>query len=86
MQIIDDAKKEHSVKELCAAVGIKRSTYYARLKSAQRIDPQHEELKTQTRTIHEQVDACYGTRRMSAELKSRGFSVGRYMARTLMQD
>ena len=86
MQIIDDAKKEYSVKELCAAVGIKRSTYYARLKSSERVDPQREALKAQTIAIHDQVDACYGTRRMSAELQSRGFRVGRYKARALMQE
>lgn len=84
MQIIDDAKKDFSVKSLCAALEIKRNTYYARLKSAQRIDVQREVLKEQTIAIHKQVNACYGSRRISAELCSRGFDVGRYKARALM--
>lgn len=86
MQIIDDAKKDHSVKALCAALDVKRNTYYARLKSQACLDMQREALKHQTRVIHEQVDACYGTRRMSAELRSRGFDVGRFQARSLMRE
>ena len=38
MLIIDDAKKEHTVKALCKAIDIKRSTYYARLKSEACLD------------------------------------------------
>lgn len=86
MEIIDDAKEDFSITSLCAALNINRNTYYARLKSAQRIDPEREVLKEQTMAIHEQVDACYGTRRLSAELRSRGFDVGRHKARTLMQE
>ena len=86
MQIIDDAKKDHTVKALCKAMDINRSTYYARLKSKACLDVQREALKHQTRVIHEQVDACYGTRRMSAELRARGFDVGRFQARALMRE
>lgn len=86
MQIIDDAKKDHSVKALCNALDVKRSTYYARLKSRACFDAEREALKHQTRVIHEQVDACYGSRRMSAELRARGFDVGRFQARALMRE
>ena len=69
MQVIDDAKTYYSVTALCAALGVKRNTYYARLKSAERVDAQRDMLKVQTKAIHEAVDACYGSRRMSAELQ-----------------
>ncbi len=86
MEIIDDAKRDFSIKALCAAVGVKRSTYYARLKSAQVVDAEREALITQTKVIHHEVNACYGSRRMSAELSLRGFNVGRHQARSLMKE
>ena len=84
MEIIDDAKEEYSIKALCQAVGVKRSTYYARVKSAQIVNIEREALLAQTKVIHSEVDACYGSRRMSAELRRRGSCVGRHQARSLM--
>ena len=86
MEIIDDAKKDFSIKALCSAVGVKRSTYYARVKSAQVVDVEREALLTQTKVIHQEVNACYGSRRMSAALTLRGFCVGRHQARSLMKE
>lgn len=86
MEIIDEAKKDFSVKALCKAVGVKRNTYYARLVSARTINLEREGLLAQTKAIHREVDACYGTRRMSAELGRRGFCVGRHQARSLMKE
>lgn len=85
MKTIDDAKKQFSVKlRVCAALGIEHNNYYGQHKSVQRIDAQREVLKEQTIANRKKVDACYGSRRMSAELSSRGFDLGRYKAHALM--
>ena len=42
-------------------------------------------LKVAVRQIHTEMHATYGSRSVCAELKSQGFAVGRYKARSLMK-
>ena len=42
-------------------------------------------LNLAVRQIHTEMDATYGSRRMSIELTAQSFTVGRYKARSLMK-
>jgi putative transposase len=83
--VIDELKKAHSIKQLCALLEHPRSSYYAwrRARQAPRnIDAMHLAM---VKHIHRQTRRSYGTRRMAAELRRRGVAVGRHRARTLMR-
>lgn len=80
-------KKAHSVKRLCAAFEVARSTYYEWLaRQAAPADPGHQRLLTEVAVIHRQTCASYGRRRMSSELRRRDFNVGPFQARSLMRE
>jgi transposase InsO family protein len=49
-------------------------------------DERRKALQQEVRDIHDQKRGSYGSRRMAKELQRRGHSVGRYQARSLMQD
>lgn len=80
-------KKAHSIKRLCAAFEVARSTYYdwlARRRAP--ANPGHQRVLAEVRVIHRQTHASYGRRRMSAELRRRDFEVGPFRARSLMRE
>ena len=61
-----------------------RSTFYARCKPKP-ICHEQVRLKAAVRHVHRDMDATYGSRRMTAELRELGFDVGRYKVRQLMK-
>ena len=73
-------------KQLCAyaSPSAARSHYYRRLVQKP-IDVDAIKLKVAVRQIHTEMDATYGSRRMSIELNAQGFAVGRYKVRSLMK-
>ncbi len=83
--LIDTLKKAYPVSQLCGVLGVHKSGYYdwqAHPKpTAARIH-----LQVQAKAIHAEVNQTYGSRRMSDALKEKGLDVGRYQARSLMQE
>ena len=67
---------------------VSRSRFYAWLKAQAKrlpIDPHRFQLEVDAREIFAQSDDSYGSRRMSKALRSKGYEIGRYQARTLMR-
>lgn len=80
-------KKAHSIKRLCTALGVARSTYYDWLaRQAAPADPGRQRVLAEVAVIHRQTSASYGRRRMSGELRRRDFDVGPFQARSLMRE
>lgn len=68
---------------LCRLLEVSSSTYYRHQNTPMK--PMNPNLMAEVKAIHKEHRRSYGTRRMSAELRRRGHDVGRYRARTLMQ-
>jgi putative transposase len=70
---------------MCQVMEVSRSGFYQYLKNIDknRIDPEFEAMSA-VRQIHNQTRGRYGSRRMSKELRSKGYDIGRYAARRLM--
>jgi len=80
-ELIDKGKGSMSICQQCEMLSIARSTLYYTPSMAK--DKDLELMKELDRLYLE--DPTRGTRRMSKELKKKGFQVGRYHVRTLMQ-
>ncbi len=65
---------------------VSRGSYYQYLKTdhTMKIDNDFE-LLSEVRRIHNETRGSYGSRRTSTGLRSRGYDIGRYRARTLMK-
>jgi transposase InsO family protein len=83
--MIDQLKKAHPVTEVCRALGMPRSSYYAGRRATGR-RPTGASLLAAVRKIHNDNRRSYGTRRMAGELREQGHAVGRCRARTLMHE
>ena len=69
---------------MCEVMQVARSSYYAFARPrAKRCTPP--ELLEAMRRIHHESRRSYGSRRMSLELRQRGYVVGRYRTRSLMR-
>lgn len=80
-------KKAHSVQQLCQAFDVARSSYYDWLNRQQRTpSTAHIKELAEAQAVHRETRASYGSRRMSAELKRRGYPAGRFKARRLMRE
>jgi putative transposase len=84
--VIEQMKKAFPTKLLCELADVPRSSYYAWAKSRKTVDLEREHHRLVVKEIHETTKKSYGSRRMSEELKRRGFDVGRYQARSLMRE
>lgn len=84
--MIQEAQKASPTKQVCAAAGVPRSSYYAWKARSKAIDFKRLVLHSEVKVIHRETDASYGSRRMAAELRRRGFDVGRYRAGALMKE
>ena len=70
---------------LCDVMGVSRGGFYRYCKKIDKpINIEKVELEATVKEIFKKSKYCYGSRRISKELKKRGFPVGRYQARTLM--
>lgn len=82
--MIDALKKAYPVSQLCRAMAMPRSSYYAARRARGRTRCDAAEI-ARVRRIHQETRHSYGSRRMACELSSLGTPVGRYRARTLMR-
>lgn len=73
------------MKLLCEVMNVSRSGYYKYLRKLTVKKGQCDRLLVEVRTLSKESDNSYGSRRISKALKQRGYTVGRYAARTLMQ-
>lgn len=78
--------EHYSVVELCNALGVHRSGYYAAIARRSRVDAERELLKEKTIQIHEDSRGSAGARSVSAGLRADGHPVGRYKAASLMKE
>lgn len=83
-QLITQWAGKAAVTQLCRVLDVSRSGYYAALKRGGQAEPVCVE-SVQARAIFEASGRTYGSRRISAQMKSQGLCVGRHRARTLMK-
>jgi putative transposase len=84
--LINTLSEHYSVSELCSAFGVHRSSFYDAMVQRSHIDKKREQLRQQVVCIHEQSRGSAGARTVSAALRAEGYSVGRYMASSLMRE
>jgi putative transposase len=84
--LIEKLKELYTIVELCAVLGVNRSSYFYRKTHKQDLCPQREALKARVIKIHEASRGSAGARTVSAHLKSEGEMVGRYKAARLMRE
>ncbi|MDR5839460.1 IS3 family transposase [Caballeronia sp. LZ034LL] len=85
-EVIQQAEKAFPTEVVCRVVEVPRSSYYAwkarqRQENAARVG-----LVREVQAIHAQMRQSYGSRRMSKEMRRRGYAVGRERARRLMRE
>jgi putative transposase len=82
--VIHSLKEAYPIVLMCALAGVARSSYYAfaRPRSQRSSLP---EVLDAARQIHAESRCSYGSRRMAQALQRQGHAIGRYQARTLMQ-
>ena len=86
-ELVDALQREAKACEIYRALEIPKSTYYYRLSQRRRESKvKRQAQQAKVRQIHERVDGCYGSRRMSVELRAQGIDAGRYKARSLMKE
>jgi len=86
--MIDSMRKTHSVWELCEALGVSRSGYYASKRStptSRAIEDQSILKEILTIHAHRHMKA-YGSPRMTRELGDRGIACGRHRVARLMRE
>lgn len=72
-QRIQAMEQDYPLSELCAAFDVSRSGYYAHcLRQPTPRQQANERLLEEIRRLRQGMEACYGSPRMTAELKSRG--------------
>ena len=70
---IEERRTQWSVAQMCRALGVSRSGYYAwRSREPNAAEVRREELTEQVKQIHAQVKGRYGSPRVHAELVARG--------------
>jgi putative transposase len=84
---IEERKDEWSVTQLCDALGVSRSGYYAWLaRKPSDAEVRREELTEEVKPIHAQVKARYGSPRIHAELVDRGYECSVNFVAQVMRD
>jgi putative transposase len=79
-------QSDYTVSSVCNALGVGRSGYYAWRDRSQGVRTrENERLLSEIRAIHRQYDGCYGSPRMTAELRSRGLACGEHRVARLMR-
>lgn len=71
---------------MCQLYGVTRGGYYAWCKRGRSLRAQHDELLLdQVRQVHQQSRGCYGSPRVTRELRAQGCMVGRRRVARLMR-
>ena len=85
-QRIQAMEPDHPVNQLCEAFGVSRSGYYAwREREPSSRQVANERLVEQMQVLREGEEACYGSPRMTEELKARGHACSRNRVARLMR-
>jgi putative transposase len=84
--VILSLEKAYPIRWLCSKLAVSASGYYAwRGRSPSDRERENEVLLTVMKQIHEEVNRCYGSPRMHAELTHRGYRCGRHRVARLMR-
>lgn len=83
MQVIRELRQQYKVIDLIAVAGIARSTYYYWLKRLDRAD-KYAEAKDVIGQIYHEHKGRYGYRRITLELKNRGYAYNHKTVQRLM--
>ena len=86
-ELVQSEKAHFPVSLICEAVGVSRSAFYAWLRGtpSQRALT-NERVLTEIRAIHREHHERYGSPRVRAELRDRGFDVGKHRVARLMRE
>jgi transposase InsO family protein len=86
-KFIDMNRSEFEVGKMCRALRVSRSGYYAwRKKPVSEREKENEKLVAEIRDIHEWSRNTYGSPRIHAELRDRGYRIGRNRVARLMRE
>lgn len=84
---MSESAKVYPVQELCRVLGVSRSAYYAwRSGQSYRLKDSKVEISQRVKSVFEEHLGRYGSRRIQAELKDQGLSVGRYQIRNRLKE
>ena len=85
---ITQRKKTYPVGLMCQLMGVSRSAYYKHVGRGvnQAEEARHEEMLGAVRNITRASHHTYGSRRIRKALNALGYLVGRWKARSLMQE
>ncbi len=82
----EEHKAAYKIKKMCEVLKVSRSGYYAwERRQPSRRQKGNEELLRQIEEIHHQGRRLYGSPRIAAELKRRGFGCGKNRVARIMQ-
>jgi putative transposase len=84
--VIQQAQEAYPTAVVCRVMGVARSSYYAWKARQCKDECARVELVREVQAIHAQMRQSYGSRRMSKEMRRRGYAVGRERARRLMRE
>jgi putative transposase len=73
------------VKEMCAMLGVSRTSYYRLLKPPA-VNDQEVQLRDSVREVFFRHSRRYGSRRIEAELQDQGLEIGRQRIRRMMKE
>lgn len=77
--------EEHSIKQLCGALGVSRSGYYQWRSGGPARARRSEEITRKIKAVHAESRCTYGSPRVSAALRAQGERVGRNRVARLMK-
>lgn len=84
--MIDQLREHYKQVELLKAFDMKRSSYNYHLQHHGKFNPERERLKAKAKILHQRSRHSLGSRMLSKQLQEQGESVGRYLARKLMNE
>jgi putative transposase len=81
------AQEPYPVAVLCKILGVSRSGYYAYIQGqTHQLSEVKSALGAAVKTVFQEHLRRYGSRRIVAELRDKGFKIGRFMVRSRMQE
>lgn len=84
---MSESAKVYPLQELCRVLEVSRSAYYAwRSGQSYRLKDSKAEISQRVKSVFEEHLGRYGSRRIQAELKDQGLSVGRYQIRNRLKE
>ena len=85
MKIVEALQESHSLKTLCEAFDVHRSTFKYRCAAARRIDPQRMKINALVKTAHNLSQGSAGARSIADMVSGFGVPLSRYRARGFMK-